>query len=87
MTTLAFLEGIGSPLHWLVLLVLFGGTVITVGVVILATRSATQAHPMPPVDHDLQRRRMAADVERLELDNEERRRRLAQTPPPVPPAR
>ena len=87
MNTLAFIEGILSPIHILLVLFLFalvGGVVLLV--VLISRRGSPPMEPIHPADADLERRRRVLEVERLELENQERRQCLSgNQPPPIPP--
>lgn len=74
MPTLAFIEGLGSPIHWIILLVMLGGLAAVLFVVVIVARSAVRSPD--PRDADLDRRRRALELEKLELENRERRERL-----------
>ena len=90
MPTLAFIEGLGSPVHLLILLFVFGMIAGLVLLIVLVTRrSANPAargqhiSPVPDApttqaDADLNRRRQELELDRMAIENEERRRKLNQ---------
>ncbi len=85
MHTIAFIEGLASPMHLLILLFVLA---LPIGLVFLilwivrkaARSSAPGAHiaPFPPTDAALQRRRQELELDRMAIENEERRRKLNQ---------
>lgn len=74
MLTLAFIEGLGSPIHWFILLFTLGGLGALVLVVVLVARSAVRSPD--PRDAELDRRRRELELEKLALENRERRDQL-----------
>ena len=84
MTTLGFIEGFGSPLHWLLLFCVLLITAIVLLIVFLTKQSGNANAPgrhIAPVsnaDADLNRRRQELELDRMALENEERRRKLNQ---------
>lgn len=80
MGTLAFIEGLLSPAHILLFLFVIGGTVgVVVLVVVVANRaSAPRMSPPQNPNADLARRREELELERMAIENDERRRKLGQ---------
>ena len=85
MTNLAFIEGIWSPVHWLVLLFVFGMIASLVLLIVLLVKRTDNSGgvgrhiaPMSTADADLNRRRQELELDRMALENEERRRKLNQ---------
>ncbi len=77
MLTLAFIEGLFSPSHILILLFLLAVPTGIVFLVVILTRQSTQSSSTP-TDADLARRRQALELDRMVIENEERRRKLEQ---------
>ncbi len=94
MPTLAFIAGFGRPFHLLILLLVFcavGGLALLI--VLVSRRSGVPAgrgqhiSPLPPTiaappamqaHLDLDRRRQELELDRMAIENEERRRKLNQ---------
>ena len=77
MLTLAFIEGLLSPSHILLLLFVLAVPTAIVFLVVILTRQSAQSTGAA-TDADLARRRQALELDRMAIENEERRRKLQQ---------
>jgi hypothetical protein len=85
MNALASISNMFTPAQMLLMLAVFSSVGLLVAVILLVAKLfGAKAAPASKVsDSDLERRRLALEIERMELENMERRQRISREQAPV----